>query len=1450
MVDLGVAKTQIMQKNYAQLLLLVCSFFFLNTTFGQEKRALIQESLKKESQNYNYAERDIKDWTIVDQHKSEKHNITYTYINQTYNQLKVHNAIGVFALKDDKATLTAISFISNLSSKVQSSSAGITPETAISNAAQKVGIRELGTISKTNEKDGVMKYSAPAISKEQISVELKLFVVDSNNVKAVWDLDIYTLDQKHWWSFRVDAQNGQILDQNDWVVECTANHNKKGMQHDSHCQTSLAMAPPPTSANYNVFPIPEESPNHGPRQILPDPSDINASPQGWHDNDGNPGSEFTDTRGNNVWASEDRNDNGGFGYAPDGGATLNFDFPLNLNQDPINYEDVAITNLFYMNNIMHDVWYQYGFDEGSGNFQDNNYGNGGAGGDYVEAEAQDGGGLNNANFATPPDGNNPRMQMYLWSAPAPNLLTVNAPSTVSGPYNAEEAAFGPGVPATPITADIVIYDDNTPDEMDACEPAVNGAALNGKIALIRRGTCQFVNKVVNAENEGAVAVIVINNVGGGPIVMGGTDPGIGIPSVMISDIDGANLIAEIQGGATVNATLQNSGTTYQLDGDLDNGIIAHEYGHGISNRLTGGASNSNCLSNAEQMGEGWSDWFALMLTIEPGDAGADVRGIGTYATGETPTGNGIRPAPYSTDFGVNSYTYAATNNTGQISQPHGIGFVWSTMLWDLTWALIDQYGYDPDIYNGTGGNNIAMHLVINGIKLQPCGPGFVDGRDAILQADQLLYGGQHQCLIWNVFANRGLGYSADQGSANSRTDQTEAFDLPPGLTNTSGSESVTACESYTWSANGQTYTSSGSYTANLTNSFGCDSTATLNLTINPTYDFNESITECGNYVWPVNGQTYTSTGTYTETFTATNGCDSTYTLNLTIQSAYNISEDITVCDQYTWSANGQTYTSSGSYTETLVSTNGCDSIVTLNLTVNPALSSTETITVCDQYTWSANGQTYTSSGNYSELLTSVDGCDSTANLDLTIVGSYNTNETVTECNSYTWPTNGQTYTTSGSYTETLTSSSGCDSIATLNLTIQSPAPGSINEVACQSYTWADNGQTYTNSGAYTTTLTTAGGCDSTVTLYLTINNPAAGFENVTTCSSYTWPTNGQTYSSSGSYTSVLTAANGCDSTAILNLTITQPTSSLTTATSCGSYTWNANGQTYNSSGTYNTVFTGSNGCDSTVFLNLTITQPTSGSESVNSCDSYTWPTNGQTYNTSGSYITVIQGNNGCDSTVTLNLTINDSNGSSETASSCDTYTWAANNQTYNSTGIYTAVLQNNNGCDSTVTLDLTINTINSQVVLGSDNISLEAQTGYDSYQWVNCDRHYAPIPDATSPTYAPAENGSYAVIITNGNCTDTSECEQVYSLGITKNEFTNLSIYPNPTSGNVTVDFGQNIEDATIRLFDVSGKAIESRIINNKEQITMSIPGTRGIYIIEIRTSSGTIERRRISKMF
>jgi subtilisin-like proprotein convertase family protein len=237
----------------------------------------------------------------------------------------------------------------------------------------------------------------------------------------------------------------------------------------------------------------------------------------------------------------------------------------------------------------------------------------------------------------------------------------------------------------------------------------------------------------------------------------------------MSRINGASFSAPPDGQRPrMQLHLWNSGGGL-YDSGLDNGVIAHEYAHGISIRLTGSPATSNCLSNAEQMGEGWSDWFAMMMTLEAADEGAQARGIGNYLLGQQASGGGLRPLPYTTDMSINGHTY---DYIRQASIPHGVGYVWGLMLWDMTWALMDAHGYDE-------GYDMAIQLVLEGMKLQSCNPGFVDARNAILAADRVLYGAENQCLLWSSFARRGLGYSASQGSPESVTDGQEAFDLPP-----------------------------------------------------------------------------------------------------------------------------------------------------------------------------------------------------------------------------------------------------------------------------------------------------------------------------------------------------------------------------------------------------------------------------------------------------------------------------------------------------------------------------------------------------------------------------------------------------------------------------------------------------------------------------------------------
>ncbi|KAJ1822777.1 hypothetical protein LPJ60_001899 [Coemansia sp. RSA 2675] len=401
----------------------------------------------------------------------------------------------------------------------------------------------------------------------------------------------------HWWSAHVNAATGAVESINDWV---------------SHAAES-----------FNVYPRTVDSPATGSRQVVVSPASPAASAKGWVS--GNT------TAGNNVWAQN--NPTGGIAwklnYRPSS-KTKTFDFPIDLAKEPGTYADAAITQLFYTVNTMHDLSFAYGFTEAAGNFQDVNYSGQGRGGDYVVAYAQDGSGTDNANFATPPDGQHGVMRMYVWTGSTPNR-----------------------------------------------------------------------------------------------------------------------------------------------DGDLEQDIVAHEFTHGISNRLTGGPANTDCLNDGEAggMGEGWSDAVAVLLRIRPTQS----RSL-DIIMGEYVYGRGIRSYPYSTSLTTNPTTYAYLNKANY-QEVHAIGEVWAEMLYEVMWALNDKNGIgDLFARDLTKGNALFLQILLDAMKLQPCNPTFINARDAILQAESNLSGGNNKCTIWTAFAKRGLG----QNASKSGTKYVDDYTVPAG----------------------------------------------------------------------------------------------------------------------------------------------------------------------------------------------------------------------------------------------------------------------------------------------------------------------------------------------------------------------------------------------------------------------------------------------------------------------------------------------------------------------------------------------------------------------------------------------------------------------------------------------------------------------------------------------
>jgi len=371
----------------------------------------------------------------------------------------------------------------------------------------------------------------------------------------------------------------------------------------------------------------------------------------------------------------------------------------------------------------------------------------------------------------------------------------------------------------------------------------------------------------------------------------------------------------------------------------------------------------------------------------------------------------------------------------------------------------------------------------------------------------------------------------------------------------------------------------------ITNSYGCVSTLYKSITDASTSSLTTA-SICNGSSYLFNGTSYNTTGTYTTHLTNAAGCDSAATVKLTVLSKTTSTTTASICYGSSYTFNGNAYTAAGTYTVHLTNSVGCDSAATLVVAVKLLSTSTTTASICNGSSYTFNGNAYTAAGTYAVHLTNSVGCDSAATLVVAVKSLSTSTTTASICSGSSYTFNGTAYTTAGSYTVHLTNSVGCDSSATLVLTVKATSTTSTTITACSNYVW--NGTTYTASGTYTYSTVNAVGCDSTATLVLTINEPTTSSTSITACTSYVW--NSVTYTTSGTYTYSTVNAVGCDSTATLNLTINQPTADTLNVSTCDSYTWH--GATYTTSGTYTFDSLNIAGCDSLTTLNLSICSDT------------------------------------------------------------------------------------------------------------------------------------------------------------------------------------------------------------------------------------------------------------------
>ncbi len=756
--------------------------FSFGAAEAQDFKTLIQSQLQSQK---SFLKADLNEFEIITEDFSSSMKGDVIKFQQSYQGIPIYNAVGTALIKDKKVNYLSENFTKNYVN-VSKTSEAKSSKAIFSQVVNNFSGKDASSYSIIGIKDA-------DLDTPFVKTRLVYFVTPNNDLKLSHEYIFEEIGSSNYWDVIADAVTGEILSKENLTLSCSFSHDAYQHDYSAHIpegfnfnfsieDQKVAEALAPLNATYRVFPLPVESPNHGNRQLVANPWLSDASPEGWHSIlGGTYTGNYTTTRGNNVMAYDDAASTNTAGSYADGGTARIFDFPFVVNDTAGNLM-AATTNLFYVSNRIHDIFYKLGFTETARNFQAWNFGKGGLQNDYVQAEAQDGSGTNNANFSTPGDGSRPRMQMYLWN---PNILErvyYNSPPQAIGRevQNYISTTFGPALTPTGVTADVIVS-----PVLDACTPLPAGS-LTGKIGLVARGNCEFQAKVQAVQDAGGVAAIIYNLPDSSPTSgMAGVNPNIVIPSVLVENTEGVYIKGLLDGGINVNMTLKYDPLVQKIrDASFDNGIIIHEYGHGISTRMVGQLNSS---LNKEQMGEGWSDFFALMLTNRPGDNASVPRGIGTYSSTEPITGGGIRPAKYSPDYNINNYTYGDTNgmeytNTSGNLVPnvHSIGFIWASMLWDLHWKYVEKYGYSSDVVaNPTSGSAKVLQLVVDALKLTPINPGLIQGRDAILAAEEATSGREDRCLIWSVFARRGLGVNASAGLPTNINDQVEDFTQPP-----------------------------------------------------------------------------------------------------------------------------------------------------------------------------------------------------------------------------------------------------------------------------------------------------------------------------------------------------------------------------------------------------------------------------------------------------------------------------------------------------------------------------------------------------------------------------------------------------------------------------------------------------------------------------------------------
>ena len=449
----------------------------------------------------------------------------------------------------------------------------------------------------------------------------------------------------------------------------------------------------------------------------------------------------------------------------------------------------------------------------------------------------------------------------------------------------------------------------------------------------------------------------------------------------------------------------------------------------------------------------------------------------------------------------------------------------------------------------------------------------------------------------------------------------------------------TICEGTTYDFHGRDLTQAGTYSDTLQTINGCDSVIVLTLSVNPVATTPLSATTCSNEAYDFHGRDLTQAGTYSDTLQTINGCDSVIVLTLSVNPVATTPLSATICSNETYDFHGRDLTQAGTYSDTLQTINGCDSVIVLTLSVNHVATTPLSATICSNETYDFHGRDLTQAGTYSDTLQTINGCDSVIVLTLSVNPVATTPLSATICSNETYDFHGRDLTQAGTYSDTLQTINGCDSVIVLTLSVNPVYHDTINAEICEGSVYTENGFNVNEAGTYTQTLQTINGCDSIITLNLTVNSALTSIIDAEICEGTTYSENGFEHSEAGTYTQTLQTSNGCDSIVTLNLSMKPNSMTTFTATVCEGTVYTENGFNASETGIYTRTMESANGCDSTITLDLTVnpSYQIGVLAIINRGETYT--NFGFNESEAGTYTQHLQTVDGCDSTIMLTLVV-------------------------------------------------------------------------------------------------------------------------------------------------------------------------------------------------------------------